>query len=48
MRAAAYPAEDPATLPEPQAHMDLYLYLMGPDSAGVTGRSIDAPAWRGP
>ena len=48
MRAAAYPAEDPATLPEPEAHMDLYLYLMGPDSAGVTGRSIDAPAWGGP
>ena len=48
MRAAAYPAEDPATLPEPEAHMDLYLWLMGPDSASVTGRSIDAPAWRGP
>lgn len=48
MRAAAYPAEDPATLPEPEAHMDLYLYLMGPDSAGVTGRSVDAPQWRGP
>lgn len=48
MRAAAYPAEDPATLPEPEAHMDLYLYLMGPDSAGVTGWSIDAPAWGGP
>ena len=48
MRAAAYPAEDPMTLPEPEAHMDLYLWLMGPDSVGVTGRSIDAPAWRGP
>lgn len=48
MRAAAYPAEDPATLPKPEAHMDLYLYLMGPDSEGVTGRSIDAAAWRGP
>ena len=48
MRAAAYPAEDPTTLPEPEAHMDLYLWLMGPDSVGVTGRSIDAPAWRGP
>ena len=48
MRAAAYPAEDPMTLPEPEEHMDLYLWLMGPDSVGVTGRSIDAPAWRGP
>ena len=48
MRAAAYPAEDPMTLPEPEAHMDLYLWLMGPDSVGVTGRSIDAPTWGGP
>ncbi len=48
MRAAAYPAEDPTTLPEPEAHMDLYLWLMGPESVGVTGRSIDAPGWRGP
>ena len=48
MRAAAYPAEDPMSLPQPEAHMDLYLYLMGPDSVGVTGRSIDAPTWPGP
>ena len=48
MRAAAYPAEDPMSLPTPEEHMDLYLYLMGPDSVGVTGRSIDAPAWLGP
>ena len=47
MRAAAYPAEDPLQLPQPEAHMDLYLYLMGPDSAGVTGRSFDAPGWTG-
>ena len=48
MRAAAYPAEDPATLPEPAAHMDLYLYLMGPDAHGVTGQSFDAGTWQGP
>ena len=48
MRAAAYPAEDPMGLPTPEAHMDLYLYLMGPDSVGVTGRSIDASDWGGP
>lgn len=48
MRAAAYPAEDPRTLPPPEAHMKLYLYLMGPDSAGVTGRSFDAAGWAGP
>ena len=48
MRAAAYPAEDPATLPKPAAHMDLYLYLMGPDARGVTGQSFDAGTWQGP
>lgn len=41
MRAAAYPAEDPLTLPKPEDHMPLYLYLMGPDSMGVTGRKWD-------
>ena len=48
MRAAAYPTEDPATLPEPAEHMDLYLYLMGPDARGVTGQSFDAATWSGP
>ena len=47
MRAAAYPGEDPATLPAPEEHMGLYLYLMGPDSKGVTGRQFDAATWRG-
>ena len=42
MRASAYPAEDPLTLPEPSAIMPAYLYLMGPDSRGVTGQSLDA------
>ncbi len=41
MRRQAYPGEDPATLPEPQSLMGPYLYLMGPDSRGVTGQSID-------
>lgn len=41
MRAAAYPAEDPLSLPTPEDHMPLYLYLMGPDSKGVTGRKWD-------
>ena len=27
--------------PEPAAVMATYLYLMGPDSAGVTGQSLD-------
>lgn len=42
MRASAYPAEDPATLCPPEAILGLYYYLMGPDSAGVTGQSLDA------
>ena len=48
MRAAAYPDEDPETLPSPEEHMGLYLYLMGPDSRGVTGRRFDAASWSGP
>ena len=47
MRAAAYPAEDPATLPTAEQHMALYLYLMGPDSRGVNGQRLDAATWSG-
>ncbi len=47
MRAAAYPAEDPMTLPTPQEHMPLYLYLIGPDSRGVNGEKFDAASWKG-
>ncbi len=42
MRAAAYPGEDPATLPAPEEILAPYLYLLGPDSRGVTGQSFDA------
>jgi len=42
MRHLAYPAEDPASNPEPDAIMGAYLYLMGPDSKGVTGQQFDA------
>ena len=42
MRHLAYPGEDPARNPEPEAIMDAYLYLMGPDSKGVTGEKFDA------
>ncbi len=45
MRAAAAPGEDPGTLPPPEAHMDLYLFLMGSDSCGITGTRIDARNW---
>lgn len=42
MRAYAYPAEPPETNPTPAEIMPLYLYLMGPDSQGVNGQSLDA------
>ena len=42
MRASAYPGEDPATLRTPEEIMPTYLYLLGPDSQGVNGQSLDA------
>lgn len=42
MRATAYPGENPETRPTADSLMPLWLYLMGPDSTGVTGRSFDA------
>jgi len=42
MRASAYPAENPMSLPSPSDIMPYYLYFMGNDSKGVTGQSVDA------
>jgi NAD(P)-dependent dehydrogenase (short-subunit alcohol dehydrogenase family) len=42
MRRSAYPAETPTSNPSPEAIMPAYLYLMGEDSAGITGQSFDA------
>lgn len=42
MRMAAYPGEDPKTLPPPEAIMPLYLYLMGPDSQAINGQALNA------
>lgn len=42
MRAFAYPAENPFDNPAPEEIMPVYLYLMGPDSKGVTGQAFDA------
>ncbi|RDV26040.1 YciK family oxidoreductase [Alteromonas aestuariivivens] len=41
MRAKAFPAEDATKLKTPAEIMPLYLYLMGPDSKGVNGQSLD-------
>jgi NAD(P)-dependent dehydrogenase (short-subunit alcohol dehydrogenase family) len=42
MRRQAYPAENPETLPPPEAITGPYLALLGPASRGVTGQSFDA------
>lgn len=42
MRATAYPAEDPASLPAPEDIMPAYLYLLGADSAAVNGAALNA------
>lgn len=42
LRAAAYPAEDPAGLLPPEAVAAAYLYLLGPDGRGVNGELINA------
>ena len=42
MRAQAYPGENPASNPPPEAIMPVYLYLMGADSIGVNGQAFDA------
>lgn len=42
LRAAAYPGEDPHRLPEPEELMATYLFLLGPDSRGITGQAFVA------
>lgn len=41
MRLQAYPAEDRSTLPEADSIVAPYLFLLGPDSRGVHGQTID-------
>jgi len=41
MRLAAYPAEDRDKLKRPEDILAPYIYLLGPDSKGVTGESFD-------
>ncbi len=42
MRAAAYPEEDPLTLPKPEDITERFIYLASDESLGVTGKSLDA------
>ncbi len=48
MRAAAYPAENPASVPTPEERMDVFVYLMADASNGISGEALDAREWRGP
>lgn len=41
-RSRFYPGENAAALPAPETAMPAYLYLMGPDSRGVTGQALSA------
>lgn len=40
LRANAYPGEDPSTVKEPETLIPLYLWAMGPASAGISGRAL--------
>ena len=42
MRRAAYPAEDRDVLKTAEEILPTYMYLLGPDSKGITGQSLDA------
>ncbi|MCB1814646.1 MAG: SDR family oxidoreductase, partial [Candidatus Competibacteraceae bacterium] len=42
LRMVAYPALDRSSWVEPDAILAPYLYLLGPDSRGVTGQCLQA------
>ncbi len=42
MRLEAFPAEERDALKRPEEILSTYMYLLGPDSRGVTGQSLDA------
>ena len=42
MRLEAYPAEDRERLKTPEEILAPYIFLLGPDSRGITGQSLDA------
>ena len=45
MRAEAYPAEDPMTLPTPESIMPIFVYLASDESAEVSGQALNAREW---
>ncbi|MEA3274830.1 MAG: SDR family NAD(P)-dependent oxidoreductase [Pseudomonadota bacterium] len=42
LRTRLYPGEDPSGLPPAETVTPLYLYLLGPDSRGITGEAFSA------
>ena len=46
MRAAAYPAEDPDSVPTPESLLPIYLYLMGPEGEHLHGQALDARSFQ--
>lgn len=42
MRTLAYPGENAAANPPPETVVPAYLYLLGPDSRGISGRQFEA------
>ena len=48
MRAQAYPAEDPLTLPTAEEILPIFVYLASDASVTVNGQSLEARGWRKP
>lgn len=46
MRADAYPAENPEDVKHPEALVDEYIYLMGPESRHINGQALTHPIKR--
>jgi len=44
LRAEAYPAQDPATLPDPADIAPQLVFLLGPESRGISGKALTAAA----
>lgn len=42
MRAAAYPSEDPRSLPTPEEIAEIFVYLASDESVAVTGQALEA------
>jgi hypothetical protein len=48
MRAAAYPDENPMTLPGPEEITEVFVYLASDLAHEVTGKSLEASDWHLP